>query len=74
MELEEEGLPFEEIVKRIESYRDSIHTYFVLDNLETLRKNGRMSGVKAFVASALNIKPVMERTAVKSFSAARPWV
>ncbi len=59
MELEEEGLPFEEIVKRIESYRDSIHTYFVLDNLETLRKNGRMSGVKAFVASALNIKPVM---------------
>lgn len=58
-DLEEEGLDFEEIVKQIESYRDSIHTYFVLDNLETLRKNGRMSGVKAFVASALNIKPVM---------------
>lgn len=58
-DLEEEGLAFEEIVKQIESYRDSIHTYFVLDNLETLRKNGRMSGVKAFVASALNIKPVM---------------
>lgn len=58
-EMEEEGLAFEEIVKRIESYRDSIRTYFVLDNLETLRKNGRMSGVKAFVASALNIKPVM---------------
>ncbi len=56
-DLEEEGLDFEEIVKQIESYRDSIHTYFVLDNLETLRKNGRMSGVKAFVASAL--KPVM---------------
>jgi DegV family protein with EDD domain len=58
-DLEEEGIAFEEIVKQIESYRDSIHTYFVLDNLETLRKNGRMSGVKAFVASALNIKPVM---------------
>ena len=59
MELEEAGLPFEEIVKEIESFRDSIHTYFVLDNLETLRKNGRLSGVKALVASTLSIKPVM---------------
>lgn len=59
MELEEKGLPFGEIVKRIEEFRDSIHTYFVLDNLETLRKNGRLSGVKALVASTLSIKPVM---------------
>ena len=36
-----------------------MHTYFVLDNLETLRKNGRLSGVKALVASTLSIKPVM---------------
>ena len=34
-------------------------TYFVLDNIETLRKNGRMSGVKALVATTLNIKPVL---------------
>ena len=59
MELEKAGLSFEEIVKQIESYRDSVHTYFVLDNLETLRKNGRLSGIKAVVASTLNIKPVM---------------
>ena len=31
----------------------------MLDNLETLRKNGRLTGVKALVASTLNIKPVM---------------
>ncbi len=37
-------------------------TYFVLDNLETLRKNGRLSLVKAFVASTLNIKPIMGAT------------
>lgn len=36
-----------------------MNTYFVLDNLETLRKNGRLSGVKALVASTLSIKPVM---------------
>lgn len=59
MELEEEGLPFETIVERIEAFRDEMHTYFILDNLETLRKNGRLSGVKALVASTLSIKPVM---------------
>ncbi len=58
-ELEEKGGLFAGIVKQIEEYRDSLHTYFVLDNLETLRKNGRLSGVKALVASTLNIKPVM---------------
>ena len=36
-----------------------MNTYFVLDNLETLRKNGRLSKVKALVASTLSIKPVM---------------
>lgn len=59
VELEEAGLSFEEIVKRIEAFRDNLRTYFVLDNLETLRKNGRLTGVKAFVASTLSIKPVM---------------
>jgi DegV family protein with EDD domain len=59
MELEETGLPFEEIVEKIEAFRDELNTYFVLDNLETLRKNGRLTGVKALVASTLNIKPVM---------------
>lgn len=59
MELEERGLSFREIVERIEAFRDEMNTYFVLDNLETLRKNGRLTGVKALVASTLNIKPVM---------------
>lgn len=59
MELEAQGLPFETIVEQIEQFRDTRSVYFVLDNLETLRKNGRLTGVKAFVASTLNIKPVM---------------
>ena len=62
MELEEKGFSFEKIVEKVEAFRDSIHTYFVLDNLETLRKNGRLSGVKALVASTLSIKPVMGAT------------
>ena len=60
MELEESGkYSFEEIVQRLEEFRDKMVTYFVLDNLETLRKNGRLTGVKALVASTLSIKPIM---------------
>lgn len=53
------GLSFEETVERIEVFKRKMRTYFVLDSLETLRKNGRLTGVKALVASTLNIKPVM---------------
>lgn len=59
MELEEQGLTFAEITKKIRHFRNEMHTYFVLDNLETLRKNGRLTGIKAVVASTLSIKPVM---------------
>lgn len=61
-ECEELGLGFEETVSTVEDYIESQHTYFVLENLDTLRKNGRLTGIKSFVASALNIKPVMGST------------
>ena len=59
MELEEKELTFAEIIEQIEQFVKDMNTYFVLENLDTLRKNGRLSGVKALVASTLNIKPVM---------------
>lgn len=55
----EQGLTFAEISKKILEMRDTQKTYFVLDTLETLRKNGRLSNLTAFIATALNIKPVM---------------
>ena len=58
LELATSGLPFAEVVSAVEKYRDEMLTYFVLDSLETLRKNGRLTGVKAIVATTLNIKPV----------------
>lgn len=61
-ECEENGLGFEETVSTVETYIDEQHTYFVLENLDTLRKNGRLTGIKSFVVSALNIKPVMGST------------
>ncbi len=62
-ELEEAGMPFEELVETVEEYISEQNTYFVLENLETLRKNGRLGNIKAFLASALRIKPVMGSTA-----------
>lgn len=61
-ECEEAGCSFEETVEQVEAYIEEQNTFFVLDNLETLRKNGRLSGVKSLVASALKIKPVMGAT------------
>lgn len=61
-ECEEAGMDFDTVVKTVEAYIDGQNTYFVLESLETLRKNGRLSGVKALVATALNIKPVMGST------------
>ena len=61
-ECEQHGMEFEEIVETVENYINSQNTYFVLENLETLRKNGRLSNLKAFVANALKIKPVMGAT------------
>lgn len=62
VECEEAGMSFERVVETVELYISTQHTYFVLENLETLRKNGRLSKAKAFVASALKIKPVMGST------------
>lgn len=61
-ECEEAGKSFEEVVEEVEAYISQQNTFFVLENLETLRKNGRLSKVKALVASALKIKPVMAST------------
>lgn len=62
VECEEKGLSFEEVIETVDKYIEEMSTFFVLENLETLRKNGRLSRVKALVASALNIKPVMGST------------
>lgn len=61
-ECEEKGMSFEEVVACVDTYIEEQHTYFVLENLDTLKKNGRLSGIKSLVATALNIKPVMGST------------
>lgn len=59
---EEAGMSFQEVIDEVEAYIDGQNTYFVLETLETLRKNGRLTGLKALAATVLNIKPVMGAT------------
>lgn len=53
------GIEFEEVCQKAEEFKKNMKTYFVLESLETLRKNGRLTGLQAFFATTLNIKPVM---------------
>ena len=62
IELAEDGDSFEEIVEKVLKFRDGRQTFFVIESLETLRKNGRLTGLTAVVASVLNIKPIMYGT------------
>lgn len=61
-ECEAAGMDFSALVETVEAYIESQNTYFVLENLETLRKNGRLSNLKALAASVLKICPVMGAT------------
>jgi DegV family protein with EDD domain len=59
-------VPFEEVEEKTRAFlKRSMKTYFVLESLDVLRKNGRLSGLQAFFATALNIKPVMGAEAGK---------
>ncbi|HBB29066.1 MAG TPA: DegV family protein [Clostridiales bacterium] len=58
-QLIEENLNFSEIIEATNKYISKLKTLFILDSLDNLVKNGRISGVKAKVASLLHIVPIM---------------
>lgn len=58
-ELASQGLAFEQVVQQVDHFIAEQGTKFVLETLEILRKNGRLSTVTATIANVLNIKPVM---------------
>lgn len=51
-----EGIEFESICKKIEEYRTHTHLLYVLESLDNLVKNGRVSRLKASMAGILGIK------------------
>lgn len=58
--LRDQGLGAAEIAQKLEAYSQKIVTTFVIDTLEYLWKGGRCSGVTAFGANLLHIRPCLE--------------
>lgn len=58
-DLDEQGLGFEEIVARLEESVAATRTLFVLEDLSTLMKNGRLNKVVGTVATLLSLRPIM---------------
>lgn len=57
--LAEEGKSVEEIVKVLEEMRESLFSFFLVDDLKFLIKNGRLKGASALVGNLLKIKPIL---------------
>jgi len=55
----EQDLSFNDICMKVMFFRNQMRTYFVLDNLDMLKKNGRITGITAKLIDVINIKPVM---------------
>lgn len=61
-ELAQSGMPFKKVVREVEQYIYQTQTLFVLETLENLRKNGRLTKLQAVVTGALKIKLFMGGT------------
>lgn len=60
LEMVENGSTVEEILQRTNQLIENSHAYFVVDNLQYLVKNGRLTGAQGFLGGLLKIKPLLE--------------
>lgn len=60
LELVEEGCSAEEIKTSLEDAKELMSIYIGVENLDCLKRGGRISATTAVVANVLNIKPVLQ--------------
>jgi fatty acid kinase fatty acid binding subunit len=53
------GATAEEAVRRVDDTRERLRMWFAIDTLEYLRKGGRIGAARAWMGSALQIKPIL---------------
>lgn len=58
-ELSQEGASLEHAVKELESMRSKIGIVFSVDDMEALRRSGRLGFVRQSVGTILNIRPIL---------------
>ncbi len=56
------GLSFHEVVQVVDHYIKDMNTLFVLENLDNLRKAGRLTRVQSLITGALRVKLIMGST------------
>ncbi|MCQ2505858.1 MAG: DegV family protein [Lachnospiraceae bacterium] len=54
-----EGKSFEEVLEIINNERSCMYQIFTVDDLQYLKKGGRISGATALIGNILNIKPIL---------------
>lgn len=57
--LHKRGATDDEVIKFVEDFREDVAVYFVVDDLQHLKRGGRISAFSAVVGSALGIKPLL---------------
>lgn len=72
-ELVAQRLDFEAIIERTTAFIKDMKTFFILENLDTLIKAGRMSRITGYVATTMSLRPIMtaELGEIKLFEKAR---
>lgn len=53
------GASMDSVINWVESNRQRVHHWFTVDDLNHLRRGGRLSGAAAFMGTMLDIKPVI---------------
>ncbi len=60
LKLQKNGATIEEVAKHVENLVPHVNAVFVPVNLETLRRGGRISAVKAILGDTLGVKPILK--------------
>jgi len=59
IELLKQGKGIKEVVDTLKEYSKKVRVAFAVDDLEYIKKGGRLSGAQATIAKILNIKPII---------------
>ena len=54
--LASQGLPFQQVVREVNQFIADMQTLFVLESLDNLRKNGRLTKMQAIITSTLKLR------------------
>ncbi len=58
LRLIQEGVGYKELCEKMEEYKSRLDAYAIIDDLDHLKRSGRLSAGKTFIGSLLQLKPI----------------